>query len=181
MGECHYLDGNVHAANKMKVVSHLLDISGIGQDRMRVRWVSAAEGQLFAEYVREYSQTVFELGPFLLRDFEPSIAAMEAALASQRLRWLMGIQVQVTDRENVYGKKLDEDTYREMLFRTSEEEYQKALVLEALRERPGTVKGIALDTGLPVFTVSCLLNDLERRHRVHFDGYEGSTPTFAAG
>ena len=164
----------------MKVVSHLLDISGIGKDRMRVCWVSAAEGQLFAEYVREYSKTVFDQGPFLAKDFQAPLAAMEAALNSQRLRWLMGIQVQVTERGNVYGEKLEEEDYREHLLRTSKEEYEKALVMESLRDRPGTVRQIALETGLAVFSVSCLLNDLERRHMVHFNGYEGSTPTFAA-
>ena len=51
MGECHYLYGNVHVSKEMDVVSNLLNLSGIGRDRLCVRWVSAAEGQRFQEKI----------------------------------------------------------------------------------------------------------------------------------
>ena len=42
---------------------YLLAISGIGQERLQVRWVSATEGQQFAEYVTELTEPRRELGP----------------------------------------------------------------------------------------------------------------------
>ncbi len=35
------------------MVEQLLDLGGIGRSRLQLRWVSAAEGQLFADYVTE--------------------------------------------------------------------------------------------------------------------------------
>ena len=43
---------------------YLLELSGIGQDRLQVRWVSATEGQQFAEYVTELTNLLRELGPW---------------------------------------------------------------------------------------------------------------------
>ena len=63
MGDCHYLEGNVYAAKRMDLVRYLLEISGLGQDRLQVRWVSATEGQQFAEYVTELTELLRELGP----------------------------------------------------------------------------------------------------------------------
>lgn len=48
----------------MQVVEDLLEIAGIGKDRMQLRWVSAAEGQLFAEYVSQITELTRNLGPF---------------------------------------------------------------------------------------------------------------------
>ena len=39
----------------MEVVDQLINLSGIGVDRVKLRWVSAAEGQLFANLVTELS------------------------------------------------------------------------------------------------------------------------------
>ena len=47
----------------MDLVRYLLEISGLGQDRLQVRWVSATEGQQFAEYVTELTELLRELGP----------------------------------------------------------------------------------------------------------------------
>ncbi|WP_258928572.1 MarR family transcriptional regulator [Desulfoferrobacter suflitae] len=60
----------------------------------------------------------------------------------------------------------------------AEDEYQKALLLEALREGPLSVREMAARTGLPVYTVSLKLNDLERRGLADLKGFEGSTPKF---
>ena len=37
-------------------MEELLDLAGIGRDRMALRWVSAAEGQLFANTVKELTE-----------------------------------------------------------------------------------------------------------------------------
>jgi len=39
----------VYTAKRMQVLRHLLEVAGLGQDRVQLRWVSSAEGQLFAE------------------------------------------------------------------------------------------------------------------------------------
>ena len=45
------------------MVRYLLEISGIDQDRLHLRYVSATEGQQSAEYVTELTDLLRELGP----------------------------------------------------------------------------------------------------------------------
>jgi F420-non-reducing hydrogenase iron-sulfur subunit len=178
IGECHYLDGNVYAAKRMEVVEDLLDISGIGRNRMQLRWVSAAEGQLFARYVTEFSDMTSEMGPFDLDRFGIPLAAVEQSLNSPRIRWLLGLTKQLTERENVYHEKLDEDDYKELLRKATREEYEKALIAVAIKESPCSVGEISEKIGLPVYTISLRLNELERYGLAQLSGYDGSTPKF---
>jgi hypothetical protein len=88
------------------------------------------------------------------------------------------MEVPVTERGNVYGEKLGERQYHRLVQSVAEEEYQKALVLQTLHEGPHSVREIALETGLPVYTVSLCLGELERGRLAQFDAYEGRTPRF---
>jgi F420-non-reducing hydrogenase iron-sulfur subunit len=162
----------------MRVVQYLLERSGIGADRLCLRWVSAAEGQQFAAYVQEYSEKVLRLGAFSPEAFDLSLAALDKTLGSPRLRWLMGMELKITEKGNIYGEKLEEHVYEKVLRDAAQEEYEKALVWAALRTKPGTVRDIALETGLAVYTVSCRLNDLERSREAELCGYRTTSPEF---
>ena len=62
-GDCHYTSGNYFARRRMTVLFSLLDYFGIERERTRVEWVSAAEGQKFAETMNSFVETVTKLGP----------------------------------------------------------------------------------------------------------------------
>lgn len=160
------------------MVEQLLDLAGIGRDRLQLRWVSAAEGQLFADYVTELSKLIAELGPFEPGDFRIQLGAAYRALASTRIRWLVGIDRKITESENVYHERLDSEAYRKMVSQAVAEEYQKGLILEALGEGPQSVREMAGRTGLPVYAVSLRLNDLERAGQAEFQSFEGTAAKF---
>ena len=162
----------------MEIVRFLLDLSGIGSDRLFMRWVSASEGAQFAAYVKEFSETVERLGPFMPGDFEIPLAALESTLHAPRLRWLTGMEIKITEQGNVYQEKIDKSDYRDTLESAAREEYEKALVLESLRREHTSVREIAIETGMPVYTVSARLNELERARQVELKGYRGTTPEF---
>ena len=67
MGDCHYLDGNVKAEKMFQMTQELVDILGIEPDRVRLEWISSAEGVRFAEVAREFTEQVITLGPSKLR------------------------------------------------------------------------------------------------------------------
>ena len=46
-------------------------------DRVKLRWVSAAEGQLFANLVKELSGVMQAMGPFDLEEYKLPLAAVE--------------------------------------------------------------------------------------------------------
>ena len=160
------------------MVEQLLDLSGIGRSRLQLRWVSAAEGQLFADYVTELSDLIGKLGPFRSDDFELELAAVETVLKSTRIRWLMGMDRQITERENVYQEKVDSESYQAIVRQAVAEEYEKGLILQALIDGPQSVREIAGKVGLPVYAVSLRLNDLERAGQAQFHEFEGTTAKF---
>lgn len=178
IGDCHYLDGNIYASKRMRVVEELLELSGIGRGRTGLRYVSAAEGQLFADYVTELTRKVGELGPFYCERHKLQLAALERALTSPRMRWLTGMERHITERGNVYGEKVEGDRYEGLLKEVALDEFQKALLVEVLKEGPQSVREMAAKTGMAVYTVSRKLNDLERRGQAELHGLEGSTPKF---
>lgn len=62
-GDCHYLSGNYFARRKFTVFKSLLEYMGIEEGRVHFSWVSAAEGEKFAQVVREVTEKVKTLGP----------------------------------------------------------------------------------------------------------------------
>ncbi len=63
-GECHYLEGNYKTAGRMALLKKMLGQFGIEEGRVRLDWVSASEGGLFANIVNEMTGAIRALGPF---------------------------------------------------------------------------------------------------------------------
>jgi len=177
-GDCHYLEGNIYAAKRIELVRYLLEISGIDRNRLHLRYVSATEGQQFAEYVTDLTKLLRELGPLNHEQMAIRLAAVGRAIMNADLRWLIGLQRQLTERGNVYQEKLDPTAYDRLLKSSALEEYHRALIHEALQAGPQTVRQMAAVTGLPIFTISSRLNDLEKTSLVNIQGHEGHSPKF---
>ena len=62
-GDCHYLEGNYKAMRRYQLLQKLLDQFGVEKERVRLEWISAGEGERFAQVVREVTETVRKLGP----------------------------------------------------------------------------------------------------------------------
>jgi F420-non-reducing hydrogenase iron-sulfur subunit len=62
-GDCHYLEGNLKAQSRADAIFLLLEDLGIEYERYRLEWVSASEGQKFAETMKEFTESVKSLGP----------------------------------------------------------------------------------------------------------------------
>jgi len=58
MGDCHYQDGNVKAERMFHMASELVRILGIDLLRVRLEWVSSAEGGRFAQIATEFTEQV---------------------------------------------------------------------------------------------------------------------------
>jgi len=62
-GDCHYTEGNYHTRRRFVLLREFLDYLGIAKERLRVEWVSASEGQRFAELVSDFTAELTRLGP----------------------------------------------------------------------------------------------------------------------
>jgi len=65
-GDCHYQSGNYKTMRRVILAKRLLSQLGVSPQRLRLEWVSAAEGQQFAQVVTDFVTEVKELGPNLL-------------------------------------------------------------------------------------------------------------------
>ncbi len=61
--DCHYVDGNFKAQRRIAILKRILKEFGIEPERLRLEWISAAEGDKFAATVREIVDQVRKLGP----------------------------------------------------------------------------------------------------------------------
>ena len=62
-GDCHYINGNYRTAGRFPMIQKLLEQLGLEHGRVRLEWVSAAEGDKFARVVREFTEEIRALGP----------------------------------------------------------------------------------------------------------------------
>ena len=62
-GDCHYLTGNYFARRRFTILKRLLEYIGIEEGRLHFSWVSAGEGQKFADMAKEVTESVRKLGP----------------------------------------------------------------------------------------------------------------------
>jgi coenzyme F420-reducing hydrogenase delta subunit len=62
-GECHYISGNLVARRKFAALKSFLSYIGLEGDRTMFTWVSASEGDRFAQVIRGVTAKVKALGP----------------------------------------------------------------------------------------------------------------------
>lgn len=65
-GDCHYVEGNYKSLRRITLFKKMLEDLGINQDRLRLEWISAAEGKKFVEVMNEFAETIRTLGPMNL-------------------------------------------------------------------------------------------------------------------
>jgi len=61
--DCHYISGNFKAQRRVAMVKRLMEQLGIEPERLRLEWISAAEGEKFAKTIREMTEDLKRLGP----------------------------------------------------------------------------------------------------------------------
>jgi len=65
-GDCHYQEGNFKALRRVLLLKRVLREFGIDERRLRLEWVSAAEGEKFAKISTDFTEEVRALGPLHL-------------------------------------------------------------------------------------------------------------------
>ena len=71
MGDCHFLEGNLRAKERVEYTKILLDEIGIGGDRLEMFHIGASDAPLFAEAVEIMTNRAKELGPNPLKSETP--------------------------------------------------------------------------------------------------------------
>jgi coenzyme F420-reducing hydrogenase delta subunit len=66
-GDCHYINGNLKARRRVKLLKEILPRFGFDDARVRLTWIGASEGNVFANTIREVVSQVKALGPSEVR------------------------------------------------------------------------------------------------------------------
>jgi F420-non-reducing hydrogenase iron-sulfur subunit len=67
-GDCHYVEGNYKTLRRVSLFKTMLRDLGIDPDRLRLEWISAAEGKKYAETMNEFAEQIRALGPLHLNE-----------------------------------------------------------------------------------------------------------------
>ncbi len=63
LGNCHYRNGNYNALKRYHLLQKTLEQFGVERERLRLEWVSVAEGKRFANLVGRWTDELRKLGP----------------------------------------------------------------------------------------------------------------------
>ena len=62
-GDCHYQAGNYRARRRIALTKKFLEYMGVPEGRIQASWVSASEGDKFAQVVADVTKGLKEIGP----------------------------------------------------------------------------------------------------------------------
>ncbi|MFQ6074178.1 MAG: hydrogenase iron-sulfur subunit, partial [Candidatus Bathyarchaeia archaeon] len=65
--DCHYISGNVWMTKRMQALKGMLEKLGLSPERLRIDYISAAEGSKFAEVITEMTEQMKALGKDKIR------------------------------------------------------------------------------------------------------------------
>lgn len=162
------------------MTQRLLDLAGIGADRLHVAWVSSAEAQRFVDVATTVTESIRSQGPLDESKHALALEAAERTVNSEVIRWFVGKEVKTTTKGDVYGRPWDVESFEKTLNRTLAREYEKSLILSAIRAGAANPRAIRDMVGLDLRRISYLLADLEKVSAVVFQRMEDKKPVFAA-
>jgi F420-non-reducing hydrogenase iron-sulfur subunit len=61
--DCHYAEGNYKMLRRFQLLQRMLKDLGIGEERLRLEWISAAEGEKVKSVINDMVQKITVLGP----------------------------------------------------------------------------------------------------------------------
>lgn len=62
-GDCHYMEGNYKALRRIRLLHRMLRDMGIQEDRFRLEWISASEGERVRSVIDDMVKRIRVLGP----------------------------------------------------------------------------------------------------------------------
>jgi F420-non-reducing hydrogenase iron-sulfur subunit len=182
-GDCHYLEGNYEAEMKFMMVEKFLKIIDFDK-RVRLEWVSASEGNRFAEVVTEFTNSIKKLGPSPVSGKKPDIILIDKlnaillAIGSYRMRALVGRERMITEHENVYGDKVSSEKFNDIFDKAIHDEYLRHRILISLGNDPKSVKDLAIELEAEASEILNHILILKGRSQVAMDKIVGITPLY---
>jgi F420-non-reducing hydrogenase iron-sulfur subunit len=65
-GDCHYSEGNYKMLRRFRLLKRMLKTMGIAEERFRLEWISASEGEKVKAVINEMVEQLKPLGPLAI-------------------------------------------------------------------------------------------------------------------
>lgn len=183
IGDCHYISGNFYTEKRVEMMKKLLELAGMDPNRVRLEWVSASEGEKFANVVTEFVDQVKEMGPPGVSEDAKLKERLEAAIEAAkyfRLKVLSGKNIKLTEKGNVYGDMVKTDEFNSIMEKATVDEYERSLILQLTKSEAFSVKELAKEIGKsPEETLEHVVS-LRSKNLIGLDRIDGMTPKYKA-
>ena len=176
LGECNYIThGNFDAYATVHVGRQVLKHLGLNPERLRIEFMSGAEGNRLADVTDEFVSTIRSLGPIVNGEEEMGTDALTFKLAAARK---LVPYLKLVERERLRAPEKTEQVYRDFFNSTTvnllieqvlSEKLAVSQILLLLKENPLSTSDIAQRLGLNPSDVSRHMNSTSRHGLVRYD------------
>jgi len=175
LNECNYIThGNYDALSNTHLCKKIMEHIGLNPDRLRIAFMSGADGILLAEVINEFTKKVKELGPLGKSegiDHKGLAFKLEAAkklVPYIRLVERERLRVPVKSEE-AYHKFFSSDEFARLFNELIGDQLAVSQITSLLRESPLSTGEIAKALGLNPSEVSRHMNSSSRHGFVRYD------------
>ena len=175
LGDCHYItEGNYDALSMMHLGKKLLEYSGLNPDRLRLEWVSASEGNRFAEVVTEFTGRLKDLGPLGVGEgMDQNTLKLKLDAITKLLPYIKLVEREKLrvrfKSEQAYEEFFGSDELKSLLDELIVDKLAISQITELLQEQALSTGEIADNLGMSASDVSKHLNSSTRQKLVRFD------------
>jgi len=183
LGDCHYISGNYETELKIKMLSKLLKLIGFS-DRLRLDWVSASEGNRFAQIVNDFNEKITNLGPSpinekdLTEEITENIKAIISVLTESRLRILVGRERNIVNEGNIYNEKIADQEFQAILDDAINNEFIREKILLKISKKGKSVPEISKEIQIEPHKVLKHIVTLRQRGLVDLHELNEEIPSF---
>jgi len=175
LGECNYVThGNYHALSMVLLCKRIMEQIGLNPQRLRIEFMSSAEGVFFTEVMNEFGKQVRELGPLGKGEgIDENGLKFKLEAVTKLIPY-----IKLVERERLRVPAKSAEAYYEFYHSDEFNRLFSGLILDKLaisqitsllRERPLSTGEIGEILGLNSSEVSKHLNSLSRQGLVRYD------------
>jgi len=185
-GNCHFIEGDLQAERRVRMIKKLLALAGFPPERLELRWASAVDESGPVEAIRGFMERIRGLGasPLSPGRSDPALhdraSAAKAVLEGFRMRALVGRELELTERGNVYGERVGPLEFDEVADGALEAEFHRCWMYLLLKRGSRSVKDLAGELGVGEQAVLRDIVVLQQRGLIIPDRVVGNTPLYLA-
>ena len=175
LGECNYIThGNYDALSNVHLCRKIMDTIGLNPERLRIEFMSGAEGNLLAEVTNDFTNKVKELGPLGKsegideNELKIKLEAVSKLVPYIKLVERERLRVPVKSEEE-YNKFFTSDEVNRLFDELIGDKLSISQIMLHLREKPLSTGEISEILGVDSSEVTIHLNSSARQGLINFD------------